>query len=855
MPIPHKPPYLTDAEWNFILARDNHRCSIYNQCTRRTSSQCCSEELDHDHAQPEELGGDSSFANIRLLCAGYNRGRGLEPLQKWAEPNYWDNKLQVGKLRNIQQIAGVQALDDLVRDVKVDPRVLRRVLLGATTLLPGATGIGKTILVQSVLFKFNSLIGLGYPRAKNVLWLATDTTLRDMARVEIENEAYDLRVVSRKPIVHTAESFVDLLRGPQGAAVVVSTAQALWKVEKEGGLRRSDDEIRTALLHFDTMVFDEGDWAAGEVRHIAQIARHALQIAPTASPLIDPIADEEVSKDFLKRFVLISTEAVADYKRAVALDACLKTLVTPIIGAGHKGRDELSGGHFQTKEQKVTNDHALYRSLILEAIIEADHFETRMRHIEPEEYYSPHVMVRMEDTGEIKAMYPDLRSHIHRLYDEGKIINAGWDVSMIFRGHTRLREYVERDEADLAAIDRHGYFRHPFMRAKNRDGQADKGCKRVLLMCNIGVRGLNNWPVQTIVDCTSRVSIRDIIHFAYGRAIRWPKERNHWHDAGSPLSEFVKMHISIAPRDNADAKEKAILGAKEFIENMQQKIADTGFMTWQDLIEGRSLQDADIEIDPSNRTLNEAEKFALQNMLAQTWSASGDIKPEDVNAAIQQAFPDCTGRLRDRMVKYATRLTADVNFRDQELNATDLFRQYQAVPESVVDKLLPQEEYDVETLKRWVKSDPTYKTIWPQCIEELDQGRVVTKELVSNVLRAVQESNYRSPARIYRLHGNEKGALTEVANELATQLYQANQAPQDKSLVPRKVITAANILFGVDNAEEGGPMDHPAYHIAIIGKHRRRLQAMAHAMLIKDGLLGASIQQWAGSNEQRTDNI
>jgi hypothetical protein len=66
---------------------------------------------------------------------------------------------------------------------------------------------------------------------------------------------------------------------------------------------------------------------------------------------------------------------------------------------------------------------------------------------------------------------------------------------------------------------------------------------------------------------------------------------------------------------------------------------------------------------------------------------------------------------------------------------------------------------------------------------------------------------------------------------------------------------AARILFGVDNADEGGPMDHPAYHIAIIGKHRHRLQAMAHAMLIKDGLLGASIQKWADNNEQRADNI
>ena len=49
-------------------------------------------------------------------------------------------------------------------------------------------------------------------------------------------------------------------------------------------------------------------------------------------------------------------------------------------------------------------------------------------------------------------------------------------------------------------------------------------------------------------------------------------------------------------------------------------------------------------------------------------------------------------------------------------------------------------------------------------------------------------------------------------------------------------IVAAD-FFAVDNAQEGGPMDHHAYHVAILGRCRRRLQALTRAMLVDAGLL------------------
>jgi hypothetical protein len=46
-------------------------------------------------------------------------------------------------------------------------------------------------------------------------------------------------------------------------------------------------------------------------------------------------------------------------------------------------------------------------------------------------------------------------------------------------------------------------------------------------------------------------------------------------------------------------------------------------------------------------------------------------------------------------------------------------------------------------------------------------------------------------------------------------------------------------------AWELAPMDHPAYHIAILGRYRDKLQEIAHGRLIADGHLGASMQKLA----------
>ena len=91
------------------------------------------------------------------------------------------------------------------------------------------------------------------------------------------------------------------------------------------------------LSQYDTIVFDECDWGNDQLRHISLIATHALQFSMTASPPTVDIADKDLAAKFLKRFIIISPNAIADYTRAVELDACLKLFAPNTIAAEHSG--------------------------------------------------------------------------------------------------------------------------------------------------------------------------------------------------------------------------------------------------------------------------------------------------------------------------------------------------------------------------------------------------------------------------------------------------------------------------------------------------------------------------------------
>jgi hypothetical protein len=153
-------------------------------------------------------------------------------------------------------------------------------------------------------------------------------------------------------------------------------------------------------------------------------------------------------------------------------------------------------------------------------------------------------------------------------------------------------------------------------------------------------------------------------------------------------------------------------------------------------------------------------------------------------------------------------------------------------------------------LKVWVAHEPDFRKYdLQELLRRLDNADRITIDLVADKLRVKQRENYRGTARVYKLQGppkgDDRGVLREVAAELAVDLHNGGQAPEDRDVVPRYVSRAARVIFAIDNASDKGPMDHPAYHVAILGRLRRPIQAMARAMMIREGVLGPRLARLA----------
>jgi hypothetical protein len=737
------------------------------------------------------------------------------------------------------------------------------------------------LLAQSVFHRFNLLIGKNYPRIRHVLWLTNDTTLRDAGHSELHHDPEEVKFIIGGPTVHYAKGFDDIDAGHNGSDIKIATVQSVWKVELDGGdQRHTEEEIHRALLHYDTIVFDECDWGNDHVRLIAQIASHALQLSLTASPPIFEISgSEEKARDFQRRFVLITEKAIADYTRAVRLDSCLKLLTKDIvIAAKHPGFTDRERGIARDQTGTMKPDHVLWVGAVCDAVIRADQLETKMRLADPDNYFSPHMMVRLPRVPDIKSMINDLNRRLEDLYHQGRLANEGWIASMIFAGHDRL---VEANERDLSRRNGKGDWLHPFMMARNNSGRVMPGSKRILLMCNIGVRGINNWAVSFIVDCTESESPVELIQFVHGRPLRWKGPEN-WLNENSEFNEFAQTYVYIPTSPYQDDKKSAIIEWRQFVEDMLARIGGAGFLSWRDLLDGRRTTDADVTIDPSNRPVSDVERFQVQQCLGAAIVNGGEIanlgkqiteaqqkvmaaknkaereaaleelsgitkivSPTLIEPMLGPAIADVPPRLRQRFVDYATRLITKPNFRKREITLDPTRSEFKRQPANVMEKLKPQEKYETDDLVRWVRAAPQFDGMRDDFVQEIVEGRRTTIKLISNDLRDTQVAHYRTPSRTRNLQdkGGERGVLPEVSTELIGTLRKADQ-PCDAGAVMWAMNNAANIVFQIE-AGNGGPMDHPAYHIAILGRYRDVLQNLARATLISNGLLGPSLKSLA----------
>lgn len=852
--IPSKPDYLSDIEYGFILDRDQRKCAMRNFCNHTGKLgvlEYCDQSLDFDHHQPRDLGGDNSVANVRLLCASENRGRPVEPTPYWAVTNYWDGTLHAPGLRYVQAVAGYQSIIDNAEASRALTE-FRDILLRTTTLMVGATGTGKALTLFSTLFAINSVVnarGPCRPRARHVLWLTTEETLRDMTRRDLEDDPYDLGLVDARPIVRVGKSYNDINRGPCGADVIVACPQSLWyEADSKNTVKHTDRERMVALGHYDVVVFDECDFAGEQIQNISELARHALKFALTASPPLMAGADKTRQANFLSRFVLISDDAVADYTRAVDFDGCLKSMPEGrdsfVSVAVHDGYEALLRGvRDLVQNGKADPSHPVYLAAIIRAMLDADREEQEMMAEMPDDWYSPHVIVRLDRIHDIRALESTLPEIIEGLYNLGKLVGPGWGVCSVYQGHHRN---CPIDERDLAA--KHGKdWRHPFLRAKNSKGRADRNCKRLLLMINIGLRGLNNWPIQFVADCTDRTSETEETQLR-GRGTRLPNHlAKYW--AEDRLRRFITMKTYIPESLATDAKVTTLLETSRFLHGMLAIIGGAGFRTWVDIAGGHAVADANRpEINPGALPLTPADKLqllaGLGGVIAAREQADEPLTPADLKSEVEglvnRLKPEAEGKRRVRAQDYLADLIDNPAFRREETFAPDARRKAMMEPIRCTTHLKPKSTYSIEELIRRVEGDPTYSALRAEYIDALNNGQRLVIDAVSRQHRDDDRLSYREPPRVFKLNAvpAQDGALSGIIGELSNALMGCGETTRGEyAEVAKAVYVAAQALFGVDNAQNDGPLDQHAYHVEIMGKQRHRIMKIAVGILAERGVV------------------
>ena len=196
----------------------------------------------------------------------------------------------------------------------------------------------------------------------------------------------------------------------------------------------------------------------------------------------------------------------------------------------------------------------------------------------------------------------------------GILKNEGWDVSAVFQGSETWSE-LQRDERHLSAYSG-GKWKHPFMFAKNNNGRATEQSKRILLMCNIGLRGLNNWTINTFVELFEffgrwSACFKVILDVCCAGL---PTGRIGFQDKGR--RRFCEVRTYILKSDDTPDYRASMAQAQAFIEAMKEQIPAMVFLTWAELATGRRPDDGNVTIDAHTRPLETAEKLRFQSLIA-----------------------------------------------------------------------------------------------------------------------------------------------------------------------------------------------------------------------------------------------
>lgn len=858
--IPHMPNDMLLWDWQAICRRN-----VPPICENLASGICQSpcgtadEEgfvpLDLDHIQSRILGGNTNAHNCRLICANgsehANRNRGAAADPRWQEDFWFDRRASFEQLRKAQLFAGpqnIQAFEALFTE-------RRQELCRYISLLALTTGSGKTMLIVAILLAINDVVlrSLGKaPRVGRALYFVSEKALANQLEKELREEITQYGLHLAPPTIQKCTEKGDLERGPGYHDFTIACPHALWERKNQS---RTRDEIAQTLSQYDTIIWDECDFAAGQVGKLVELAPHALKFGLTATPI-------DGDGDFLKLFTVA---AVASYRTVFDLDKCLKIVPTWAEGKSEGYIRPVDHGSATVAingvNQEVDGAHGDKFSLpgarnaIQMAVEEAHQLERQMQAMMPDDWYSPHILVRCSNVHE--AMH--LAGQTEQFLATRGLLGHGWRTSLIYADtpgrklrsrpvweHGRLTE-VKLDECERSLVHTTGKLVHPWMRAKERfNGRCDdEQAARILFVVDMGIRGLNNWTCLYEVDVarSASVSVQSQLRGRMDRIgrLRWILDQER-----SDLYRFITVRYFYPEAGGGAAPMER---AYDWLHKMDEKFDASGLRTWQHLIDG--VTDVErAEPQPTEEPFTLGDRIQIDDAIGKRLEDGADFDDIDaaaVDAIIEALPPQLTDRRRDMAREHIDKVLNDPEYRRQQIEIP----QMDAVQAIQLERPKRPDQYSIDELIEFVKNSAVLQDMSAEFIEDLLSGKAVARRAVGALKHDAMARYYVPPVKIWSLqtdnyskHGGYKSVVAHLADPLVSDLLKREifeNFGQAQGIVRKAINGALMRVFGVVDVSNNGPLDTPGYHHKILSPSvQQTVKDIAHRIMLSNGELGAA---------------
>jgi len=647
---PKNPPYDVDQNDYRRLIENDPQCVNFRE-GRCGSIPCAPADengfykVEVDHCQSRHAGGDSSIANLQLMCGCANRSKYINPDPNYAPANFFDQPIDVENLRIHQRVSAYNLVRFDYKHLFENPQQLLRLVL----LLGWMVGSGKTIGMMAILFAYNYVRCMQYPaakRAKRVLWLVHQTTLVKSLKHELVTDPIQHNIIKKAPRVEVVE---EAAHWGFDADIVVACPQALWPVK---GRVLTDRDMSEILDRFDVIIVDEGHYAIDKYLQIMRLAPHALKFAITATPMDanGNLLCEMDNGRYREHFALLSSFSYYEgrkqgiFKLLTPYHDGLNEQYHPVNG----GSCEIRKGNYMETAIDTQSVHNIVRGngVIGRAIQEAQ-IEDKLTD------YDNHIMVRVGSISHAKAWLETL----------SKEKPCGFLTSAVWSGSKGKKL---------------GEPNHPWMLAKYSDGRVQNNSTRIVITVDIGQFGINNRYCSVIAWVDTVNSLIEIIQ-RIGRALRSIDEKG-----------TVRLVWNARDKDFSDRLSDAI----DYMLNMESRLQ--AFRTLDDI----SKVQRNLTPPKSAVRLTPVDQLVLADVIGGKPVNELDVKQVIDIWETERGAP-LTDSQKDRGEKFVNELIENEEETKDSIFWLPDCLEYEGL--SIVQKELPPEEYTIGQLVHAVR--------------------------------------------------------------------------------------------------------------------------------------------------------